>query len=132
MASKPGKRSTNANKSKLLQALEFCGSVLSSTGATYETHIGLHNNWAIAFNGIVAAGAPIDENLTAYPKADLLVEALSKCEESFSLTQLDMSKLVVKSGKFKATVPCLDPILMQEAFPDPQIVCIDNKFKDGS
>lgn len=123
-------RSTKTeNKPKLLSALEFCASVLSKEGSAYETHIGLRNNWAIAFNGIVAAGHPIDESLTAYPNNSLLLEALSKCEESFSLTQLDAAKLSIKSGKFKAVVPCLSPDIMQEAFPDPQIVGIDDRFK---
>src|SRR5439155_4696010 len=39
--------------------------------------------------------------------------------------------LSIKSGKFKASVDCLDPALMQEAVPDPQIVGITNKFKEA-
>lgn len=117
-------------KSKLLQALEFCSVVTSSTGTPYETHIGLRNKWAIAFNGIVAAGAPIDEDLICYPHNNLLIEALSKCEESFSLTQL-VNSLSIKSGKFKASVPCLSPDIMQEAYPDPYIATCGNIFKEA-
>jgi len=118
-------------KSSLLTALEFCSCVSEKLGASYETHIGLKNNWAIAFNGIVAAGSPILEDINCYPHNLLLIEALSKCDENFSLTQLDNGRLSIKSGKFKAVVPCLDPVLMQEAIPDPMIVGIDNKFKDA-
>lgn len=116
-------------KSSLLQALEFCAVVAEKLGTPYETHIGLRANWAIAFNGIVAAGAPISEDIVCHPHTLLLVEALSKCSEGFSLTQLDNSRLAVKSGKFKAIVPCLDPNLMQNVAPDPMIVGIDNRFK---
>ncbi len=130
MARQP--RSTKPEtKSKLLTALEFVSCVTSPIGTPYETHIGLRNKWAIAFNGIVAAGAPIDEDLIALPHGQTIVEALSKCEESFSLTQLDNGRLSIKSGKFKAIVPCLDPAIMQEAIPDPQIVGITNAFRDA-
>src|SRR5258708_8197669 len=110
-------------KSSLLTALEFCSVVSEKLGASYETHIGLKDNWAIAFNGIVAAGAPIVEDIQCHPHNLMLIEALSKCDENFSLTQLD-NKLSIKSGKFKAFVPCLDPALMQSASPGPMIVGI--------
>ncbi len=131
MARQPRSASKQETKSKLLQALEFCNVVLSKEGAPLETHIGLRNKWAVAFNGIVAAGSPIDEDIIAYPNNHLLIEALSKCEESFSLTQLDAAKLSIKSGKFKAVVPCLSPDIMQEAYPDPFIAPCSNAFRDA-
>jgi hypothetical protein len=130
MARQPRSKPTET-KSSLLQALEFCSAVTEKTGAPYETHVGLHHNWAIAFNGIVAAGSPIVEDLVAYPHNLTMIEALSKCSDTFSLTQLDNGRLSIKSDKFKAVVPCLDPALMQVAIPDPQIVGISNKFKDA-
>jgi hypothetical protein len=117
-------------KSELLQALEFCSVVAEKLGAPHETHIGLRNKWAIAYNGIVAAGSPIPEDIYCYPHTLLLMEALSKCDESYSLTQLN-SSLSIKAGKFKATIPTLDPLLMHDAIPDPQIVGITNKFKEA-
>ncbi len=115
----------------LLQALEFCSCVSEKLGASYETHIGLRSNWAVAFNGIVAAGSPIAEDILCHPHNLLFIEALSKCDDNFSLTQLDNNRLSIKSGKFKAVVPCLDPALMQSAIPDPPIVTITNKFKEA-
>lgn len=128
----PKPRSTKSiDKSPLLQALEFCSVVAEKIGSPHETHIGLRNKWAVAFNGIVAAGAPINDDLYCFAHTFTLVEALSKCSESYSLTQLDQDRLSIKSGKFKAIVPCLDPLLMPNAEPDPQIVGITNKFKDA-
>src|SRR6185437_942193 len=118
MARQPRSPKSTETKSALLSALEFCGTVTEREGAPYETQIGLNRNWAIAFNGIVAAGAPIEEEIFCYPHGQLIIEALSKCDESFSLTQLDNGRLSIKSGKFKAIVPCLDPALMQVAEPD--------------
>lgn len=125
------KKEIETNSSSLLSALQFCSVVSEKTGAAYETHIGLRNKWAIAFNGIIAAGAPILEDIYCHPHTLLFAEALSKCDESYSLTQLDNGRLSIKSGKFKAIVPCLDPALMQNAAPDPQIVGITNKFKEA-
>src|ERR1035437_7581209 len=130
MARQP--RSTKSEtKSSLLTAIEFCSCVSERNGAVYETHIGLRNNWAIAFNGIVAAGSPIIEDIQCYPHNLLLIEALSKCDDNFSLTQLDNGRLSIKSGKFKAMVPCLDPILMQSVEPDPMIAPCSNAFKEA-
>jgi len=130
MPPKPRSKQSEPVKSGLLAALDFVSCVSDRVGAPYETHVGLRNKWAVAFNGIVAAGSPIPEDIVAYPHTLLLLEALSRCEESYSLTQLNGS-LSIKAGKFKAAVPSLDPILMPEAFPDPQIVGITNKFKEA-
>lgn len=131
MPPKPRTQKQEAPKSGLLTALEFCSCVSEKIGAPYETHIGLRNKWAIAFNGIVAAGSPIAEDIVCHPHTLLLLDALSKCDENYSLTQLDNNRLSVKSGKFKAVVPCLDPSIMQVAEPDPMIVGITNKFKEA-
>lgn len=131
MSRAPRSKPTAAPSNQLLAALEFCSCVSEKLGASYETHIGLRNNWAIAFNGIVAAGNPIAEDITCFPHNLLLIEALSKCDDNFTLTQLDNGRLSIKSGKFKAVVPCLDPALMQTAVPDPMIVGITNKFKEA-
>lgn len=131
MPPKPRSAKSQVQSSQLLDALQFCSVVSEKVGTPYETHIGLCNNWAVAFNGIIAAGAPIKEDIYCHPHTLLFIEALSKCDENYSLTQLDNGRLSVKSGKFKALIPCLDPALMQEAIPDPQIVGITNKFKEA-
>lgn len=131
MPPKPKSLKPEPVKSGLLQALEFVSCVSEKLGAPHETHIGLRNKWAVTFNGVVAAGHPIPEDIYAFPHTLLLLEALSKCDENYSLTQLDNNRLSIKAGKFKAAVPCLDPLLMPEAFPDPQIVGITNKFKEA-
>lgn len=131
MPPKPRSTKSETPKSSLLKALEFVSCVSENVGAPHETHVGLKNKWAVAFNGIVAAGAPIDEDIYCYPHTIDMLTALSKCEENFSLTQLDNMRLSIKSGKFKAVVECLEPIIMQEAMPDPPIVGITNKFKEA-
>lgn len=130
MPPKP-KLKSNVSTNVLLEALQFCSCVSEKLGAPFETHIGLRDNWAIAFNGIIAASSPIVETLTCHPHNLLLIEALSKCDDTYSLTQLDNGRLSIKSGKFKAIVPCLDPALMQTAIPDPMIAPCTNAFKEA-
>lgn len=116
---KPTKQEVNNN---FLEALKFCQLVLSDKGAPVETHIQLNNKTATAFNGILAAGHLIEEEIYACPNNKLLIEAMSKCGQSYSFVQLDQSRLQIKSDKFKAIVPCIDPTTIPYGTPD-NIVC---------
>src|ERR1700729_607470 len=100
MARKTGLKSDQP-KSNLLQALEFCSIVSEKVGSPFETHVALRNNWAIAFNGVITAGHPIVEDVCMHPHTLLFMEALSKCDTNYLLTQLDNQRLSIKSGKFK-------------------------------
>ena len=85
----------------------------------------------IGFNGILAASCPIDTDIHVYPNAELLVNALSKCTEQYSITQLDQDRLSIKSNKFKAIVPCLNPEMMAPTYPDLPVVSLDNRFREA-
>lgn len=118
------------NDSKLLVSLKNMSNVLKAEGHIYETHVLLANNWATAHNGVIGVGEPISEDLYACPNAFMLRDALSKCGEGFSITQLDY-KLSIKSGKFKALVPCIPPENLPCSFPDASIAQIDNRLRDA-
>src|SRR5262249_3850707 len=62
------------------------------------------------------------------PNGTLLKEALSKCGQSFSISQLEHT-LQIKGGKFKATVPCIPLENLQPTFPDEPIAKIDDRLK---
>lgn len=133
MAPRPKKRTSEVSTAPntLLSALQFVGNISSDIGAPFETHMQLGANWATAFNGTIAAGHPITEDIYACPHAKLIVEALSKCGEHISFTQLDANRLSIKSDKFKAIVPCINPTLINHVIPDPPIAPIDDRFKAG-
>jgi hypothetical protein len=107
--------------SSFLEALKFIGLVTRNEGPVNETHLLLSNNWAVTFNGILSAGIKIEENIYACPQSKLIQEAISKCGQQFSITQLDGFKLSVKGEKFKAIVPCIDPTLLYISAPDEPI-----------
>lgn len=126
---RPKKPSTKLQSSnKLLEALNFLSSVTTEVGTPYQTHILLQNKTAVAYNDILSAGCLIDEEIFAAPHNSTLIKALSKCTEGYSLT-IDGTKIICKSGKFKASIPCMDPSLLVFRFPDNPCAVLDDSFK---
>ena len=132
---RPKKRTNEAipetKSNAFVEALRFVGLVTKEVGPANETHVSLGSNWATAFNGIIAVGSKIIEDIYAAPNNKLLIEALSKCGEHLSITQLDNNRLSIKSDKFKAIVPCVDPQLMTIAVPDEPIAIINDRLKQA-
>ena len=132
MAPRPKKRETpQSSTNTFVDALRFVGAVTKDVGAPFETHVSLGGNWASAFNGVLASGVKIQEDIYACPNNKILIEALSKCGEHISITQLDNGRLSIKSDKFKAVVPCIDPVSIQIGTPDEPIAVIDNRLKSA-
>lgn len=125
---KPRSKPTSQSSS-LLNAISFVGSILKDKGAAFETHISLKNNWAVGFNGVISAGHKIEEQIEAYPQSQLFLNALSKCGEALSITLLETNRLSIKSGSFKALVPCVEGDLMHVIEPDLPIAIVDDRFK---
>lgn len=130
MARKPKKINSEAVPSSgLLKALKFISLITKDIGPINETHVSLQNNTVSAFNGVLSAGHKIIEDINACPQNKLLIEALSKCGDNLSITQLDNTRLSIKSNKFKAIVPCVEQFLLQTTQPDPKIAIVDNRLK---
>src|SRR5216683_1418653 len=127
MARKP---KSKIESNSLLAALSFCKIVTKSEGPINLQHILLKDHWAIASNGILSCGHKIIEDINCAPNADSIVNALSKCDEQISITQLD-NKLSIKSGKFKVAIPCIDPTLLYVSIPDPSCAPLTNAFKEA-
>lgn len=130
---KPRKKSAPVQQqsTKLLDALRFLSLVTKDIGTTNETHVYLGFKWAIAYNGVVTAAQQIDDDIYCCPHNKTLIEALSKCGQNLSITQLDINRLSIKSDKFKVIVPCIDPTLYHLVSPDDAICSIDDNFKTG-
>jgi hypothetical protein len=132
MPPRPKKRTAENKSNVFLDALKFLSLVTKDVGPPCETHVYLSNNWACASNGVIAAGHKISEDIFACPNNKLMIEALSKCNENFSITQLDNNRLSIKSDKFKAVIPCIEPILLAVVGPDAPIADINDKFKEAA
>lgn len=127
--SKPKGEPAEQPTSAFVDALKFVAVASKEVGAPNETHVTLSNQWAVSFNGVLAAGHRIVEDIYAAPHNLRLIDALSKCGENLAITQLDNGRLSLKSSKFRALVPCIDPLLLQSATPDPPVAAIDDRLK---
>lgn len=124
----PRKASTLKASNAFLDALQFLSSITTNGNTPYEKCVLLKDKFAIASNGNISAGCPIEEEIYAAPTNSILIEALKKCGNEFALTQNE-EKLSIKSGKFKAIIPCIDPSPLFLPIPDPPQIDIDDNFK---
>jgi hypothetical protein len=118
-------------ESSLLKALSFIALAQKDKGAPYQTHVMLQNNTAIAFDGILAAGHIIDEDLQACPHTLTLVSALKKAPGALSITKPNQGQLCIRAGKFMANVPCMPDAVLPGIYPDPPVGMLDNRLRTG-
>lgn len=124
--SKPAPKATD----KLVAALQFLKLGQKDTGiADYQTHVNMFNGYAVTFDGIIAAGIKLDEEINAVCETNRLIAALKQCGEAYSITHTEGGKLSIKSGKFRALVPTLDPAAMPTIEPDAPVAVIDDRLK---
>jgi len=127
MAKQPKK---SKSKEGLIAALQFISVAQKNEGdRPYETHCILHNNTAMAFNGILTAGCKITEELNICPHTYKLIAALERTTKDISITELE-GRLSVKSGAFSAFVPCWHEGIPSLA-PDPPLAAISDSLKSG-
>lgn len=125
------KKPSSITANKLTEAIRCLALICKDEGAPHETHILLQNKTATAFNGTLAAGALIEDDIQAAPHAKTFLNALQKCTEGYTITQLDEAKLSIKSGKFKAIVPCINPNLLPFPIPDSPATGIGEPFRSA-
>ena len=130
MPRKPRSTPKETKPSSLLEAIRFVSNATAEKGPINETHLYLGGHWAAASNGAITIATKIDEDIWACPNASLIQQALSRCTESFAITQLD-KQLSIKSGKFSAKIPCIEPILLTIPSPDAPIADIDDNLKSA-
>lgn len=98
----------------MIDALKFVrGTVAKKDLVPALKHFRIENGTVRGFNGVVALSSPIALDITCSPNAVQLIKSIQACDETVQLHLSESSRLVVKSGKFKAHVEC-----SPEAFPD--------------
>lgn len=91
----------------------------------------LHQGKATSFNMVVAAGTTIEEDLTACPQMQLMFEAVARCQDEYTITQLSATKLQVRSGAFQAYIPCAKPDTLIWPVPDAPATPIDDRLLEA-
>jgi hypothetical protein len=129
MARQPRKtRTKQAETEKLVAAIKFVAASHRTGGAIYQDHFTIQNKTVIAFDGILAAGALIDEDLCVYPNIKQVLASIDHCKTASSLTQINPQMLRISSSSFRANIQCTDASRMQHAWPDDPTVAINQGF----
>jgi hypothetical protein len=123
------KPARNAQADKLLTALNFVAVATKDTKqGDYQTHVRIGGNRVVAFDGVLAAGHPIEEDFTATPNLDQLMSALDTCGKQLAMT-VEGATISVKGDKMKATVQCMDPSQMHIIEPQPNMYAINDSVR---
>lgn len=131
MAGPPRKKKEKA-VSRIGEAVSFILPATQPGGLDYQQYIRVSGGFAVAFDGTVAAGFPVEEDLTVCPQADKLDAALKKCGVNLTIAVLPSGNLSVKGDGLRAVVPCLaDASVMPPVWPDPPIAVITDELKEG-
>lgn len=131
MARKPRAAKQATQAAALLEALKFV-SVATDNDAHLgiaAKHVRMTDNMAVAYDGQLAAGHPIVEELTLCPQIDQLTRALAKSGKSLVVSETPSGRLSVKGEKLQAFVPCLKPEELAPVYPDPNIAPVDERIK---
>jgi hypothetical protein len=116
----------------LIAALKFINVAQSKKGDIAQQHCYVSGHWVAASNGVLTVAHPIEEDLSACPQTAQFLEALGKCTtEELSITQLSAETIAVKSGAFKALVPCVRFEQVPITAPDANIAAIDDRIKEA-
>lgn len=100
----------------MLPSLQFVHHGISrSEGANF---FAIRNQRVTVFNGTLALSAPLNLSFNTAPLGVPFMRAIEACEDTISITQESKSKLVVRSGKFKASVPCVEASTIPQVKPE--------------
>lgn len=93
----------------MLKELKFVqGAVARKDFLPAMTHFRIESGHVRSFNGFMALSSPIPFDIDCTPKADVLIRAISNCNETITLSLTPAGKLRIQSGKFRAHVDLID------------------------
>lgn len=116
---------------KLMEAISFVEAATEDRGQPMFEFVNLQNKQAVCFDGVLAAGMEIEEELTLAPKLDTLKKALAKSGKSLTMTELPSGQLSVKGEKITVKIPCVQPDTLPPISPDPMIAPINDEIKEA-
>ena len=114
---------------KLGEALAFVSLASRDNGEAYQAHARFSGGWLMTFDGIIAAGHPVEEDLDCNPNTRQLLEAIAKCGKSLAITQTQGGRLSIKGDNLRALINCLPEDGLPQVEPDPNIAVIDDRIK---
>ena len=116
------------HSSKLLEQTRFIRLAQRKRGDEMATHCQIRYGMMIAYDRVLAAGAPILEtDLECCPQSEMLLWALEQCG-SYSITQ-GADGLVLRSDAFTGIIPVCDPAKLTTPTPDAPIAPLGDAFR---
>lgn len=124
----PRKKKAEANgvTAKLIEAFEFVSAAYKEKKADgsgsnphlFQQYCRIVNHQVIAFDGVIALGHPIDEDIAICPHLGKLLAAVKKAGTTLSLTELDSGRLSMKGDNLRVIIPCIDGQSIPAIMPD--------------
>lgn len=113
----------------MLDNLKFVQRAIGGTKALDPElrHYRISSGRITAFNGRLALSAPVDLDMEAFPNADMFFKAISACKDSVAIHITETKRLAIRSGRFKAFVPCLDDV-GYAAGPEGEVFDVPDNF----
>lgn len=101
---------------KLTEAMKFLSPAIEKKNKIQPVleHVRITQNYAIAYNGMLALAAPCALPLDCTPNGIMLEQAVKRFGDAFTAVQLPNGDLYFEGKKFKVTIPCTT-----ESFPMP-------------
>ena len=104
-------------KTSLSLALDHAN-ICNKGVAAYAPFCVFSPGWLVGYDGVVASGYRIVEDLWIAPHTETMRNALAKAGTPFSLTQLASGNVVVTGDKVRVEVPCNSMDAMPNVVPD--------------
>lgn len=106
----------------MLKSLKFVqGSIAKKDFLPALTHFVIEYGKVRGFNGVIALCSPIPFDIACRPKADTLIKAIAKAEDTIQLSLTPSGRLTVKAGKLKTHIDCVDEVT-PHPLPEGQFV----------
>lgn len=112
----------------LMRAMKFAKIAFREEGETYQTHVILADKMLYAYDGLVACGHPIEEDIRACPQGTPLLAALARCKDAVALALSD-GTLSLRSGKLRVAIPCADFGALRAFAADPPRLTIGEPIR---
>lgn len=93
----------------MLKELKFVqGAVAKRDIIPAMTHFWIRDSTVTAYNGVLALSSPIAFDIDCLPRADKLLKAIAKFDETITLTMAKNGKLRLQGGQLWSYVDCID------------------------
>jgi hypothetical protein len=116
----------------LIDALKFVLPAQKRIGPVQYQHCAISGGWIAATNEFLTIGTKIDVDIIGCPQTQQFLSALEKTKEELNITQLSEFSISVKSGNFKALIPCIS---LRDFYclngPDEPTIEVNNNIKEA-